>query len=204
MAAPSQLEFHSRVLRLNIFIAKHCTIKSSNAHELGSPPGLLRLLRRRTCRGVVHATRGEEALPTPGVPKAFVSSAHRLGQQFACWLHRGDREASSKWSKQLGFQEQRRHSRSGPACGVLQVARPDRQRLCSPSLTSAWGVASRFRAPSLWWYAPTCLNASFAPGQRPPRSFAFLLDAHSHFGTLTLEFLRAKIKNSIRGPGASK
>lgn len=70
-AAPSQLEFHSRVLRLNIFIAKHCTIYSSNAQQFESPPGLLQFSRACMCHLVVNATRGDEAVPTPGAPKAF-------------------------------------------------------------------------------------------------------------------------------------
>lgn len=63
LAAPSQLEFHSRVLRLNIFIAKHCTVHASNAHELTSPLGLLKFPGGGCmCHTVVNATRGDDVM----------------------------------------------------------------------------------------------------------------------------------------------
>lgn len=62
LAAPSQLEFHSRVLRLNIFIAKHCTVHASNARELASPLGLLKFPGGCICHTVVSATRGDDAM----------------------------------------------------------------------------------------------------------------------------------------------
>lgn len=79
LAAPAQLEFHSRVLRLNIFIAKHCAIYSSNAHQLACPPGLRKFPRESIRHVAVSATRGDDALPTPGMSKAFIWSPHRLG-----------------------------------------------------------------------------------------------------------------------------
>lgn len=62
LAAPSQVEFHSRVLRLNIFIAKHCTVHASSARELASPLGLLKFPRGCICHPVVNATRGDNVM----------------------------------------------------------------------------------------------------------------------------------------------
>lgn len=70
-------------LKAKHLIAKHCTIYSSNTHQLVCPAGLLKFLRGCICHMAVNATRGgDEALPTPGISKAFICSPHRLGQKF--------------------------------------------------------------------------------------------------------------------------
>ena len=89
LAAPSRLEFHSRVLRLNIFRAKHCTVCSSHTHQLIWPPGLLKFPRGRMCHLVVNAARVSEApsYTCLGLLRHSFPSHPGLGAKFNSWLN---------------------------------------------------------------------------------------------------------------------
>lgn len=123
LAAPSRLEFHSKVLRLNICRAKHSTVCSSNARQLEWPLGLLTVPGGCLCHLVVNAARVSEAPsytclgllrhsfpPHPGLGAKFNSwlntfTFHLLIQerQVAGWWRDGGRFYSELAEK--GFQE---------------------------------------------------------------------------------------------------
>lgn len=89
LAAPSRLEFHSRVLRLNIFRAKHCTVCSSHRHQLVWPLGLLKFPRGCLCHLVVNAARVSEApsYTCLGLLRHSFPPHPGLGAKFNSWFN---------------------------------------------------------------------------------------------------------------------
>ena len=89
LAVLPRLEFHSRVLRLNICRAKHGTVCSSNTRQLIWPLGLQKFPRGCLCHLVVNAARVSEApsYTCLGLLRHSFPPYPGLGAKFNSWLN---------------------------------------------------------------------------------------------------------------------
>lgn len=120
LAAPVELEFHSRVLRLNVFIALHQMHFSLHLH-----------------RGSQDFPGGAQGEARFSLHLAFLRHSGSPHTDLDKWLTAGfvdlSKEASPKLPKKMSAQEWPRDCHLGLACSLLQFACPELQFLLLPN-----------------------------------------------------------------------